>query len=396
MIPFKSWLPLLILVGVAGLIFRMPWLVVFSISILLIFSLAQWWNRQSLQGIKIERTFRYRRGFAGEPLDFTLLVENEKWLPVNWLKIEDRWPYAVGPEQRNDLMITHLVEAGNLVNLYSLRWRQKTRREFKMLFHQRGLYEVGPMIVQSGDPFGLFSSENILEKPEYLTVFPDLLPLSVILPVTEDPFGEKKSRKRVFEDPTQPMGIRGYTPEDEFRRIHWPATARTGELQVKVYPPVSSKVLMICMNAATTTRPWLGSLPRTFEQMIKVCASIAYESVQKNYQVGLISNGSVSHSDHPFRVPPGRSQQQLATLLQTLAAATDFITAPFEQYLLQSLGKVPMGSALVVVSACTTDTLLDTLIRLRKYRSNITLVALDPNPPADIPGLKIVPLPFEE
>lgn len=379
-----------------GVVFRMPWLVVFSVSVILVFSTAQWWNKHALDGIKIERSFHYRKGFAGEPLDFSLLVENQKWLPINWLKIEDRWPYAVGPQDRDQLKMTHMVEAGNLVNLYSLRWRQKTQRDFKMLFHKRGLYEVGPMIVDSGDPFGLFNSSTSIEKNDYLTVFPDLLPVEMIMPITEDPFGEKKSRKRVFEDPTQPMGIRDYNPQDEFRRIHWPATARTGELQVKEFPPVSSKVITICMNAATTSRPWLGSLPRTFEQLLRVCASIAYEGVQNGYQVGLISNGSVSHSDHPFRVPPGRSQQQLATLLQTLAAATDFITAPFEQYLLQSLSKIPLGSALIIVSACTTDLLVDTMIRLRKYRPYITLVALDPNPLVEIPGIRVFPLPYEE
>lgn len=396
MIPFASWLPLLILTGVMGIVFRMPWLVVFSVSVILIFTTAQVWNKRSLQGIKIERLFHYRRGFAGEPLNFTLLVENQKWLPVNWLKVEDRWPYAVGPENRDELQITHMVEAGNLINLYSLRWRQKTQREFRMLFHKRGLYEVGPMTIESGDPFGLFNSSSVFEKPEYLTVFPDLLPLEMIMPITEDPFGEQRSRKRVFEDPTQPMGIRDYSIDDEFRRIHWPATARTGELQVKVYPPVSSKVITICMNAATTNRPWLGSLPKTFEQMLRVCASIAYSGVQNGFLVGLVSNGSVSHSDHPFRVPPGRSQQQLATLLQTLAAATDFITTPFEQFLFQSLGKIPLGSALIIVSACTTDPLVDTLIRLKKYRPYITLVSLDPNPPSEIPGIKIFSLPFEE
>ena len=396
MIPFKSWLPLLIIIFAMGVLFRMPWLVVFSISVLILFALAQYWNKHALDNVIYERHFRYIRGFAGEPLEFTLSVENRKWLPINWLKTEDRWPNAVGPKDKKVLTLSHLPGVGNLVNLYSLRWRQKTKREFPMFFQKRGLYELGPLTLESGDPFGLFRSSREEEQRKYITVFPELLPLDFAAATTEDPFGERKTVKRIYEDPTQAMGIREYSPEDEFRRIHWPATARTGELQVKVYPPVSSKVMMVCMNAATTSQPWLGSLPNTFEQLISISASIVYQGVENGYQVGLMSNGSVAHSDHPFRVLPGRTPQHLASLLGTLAAATDYITAPFEQYLLQSLGKIPLGAALVVVSACTTDVLVDSLIRLRRYRSHITLVALDEASPPTLGGISTIHLPFAE
>ncbi len=396
MIPFKSWLPLLILILVMGILLRMPWLVVFSFSVLILFTIAQYWNRHALDNVSYERYFRYTRGFTGEPLEFSLSVENKKWLPINWLKTEDRWPYAVGPKDKKELVSTHLPAAGNLVNLYSLRWRQKTRRQFPMVFQKRGMYELGPLTMESGDPFGLFRTTREEERSQYITVFPELIPLDFMAATTEDPFGERKAIRRVFEDPIQPMGVREYMPEDEFRRIHWPATAKTGELQVKVLPPISSKVLMVCMNASTTSQPWLGTLPNTFEQLIKITASIAYQGVENGYQVGLISNGSVAHSDHPFRLLPGRTPQHLASLLGTLAASTDYVTAPFELYLMQSMGKIPIGSALIIISACTTESMIDSIVRLRKYRPHITLVALDETAPVEIPGVKLVHLPFSE
>lgn len=379
-----------------GVLFRMPWLVVFSIAVLILFGVAQYWNRHALENVSYQRHFRYIRGFAGEPLEFTLLVENQKWLPINWLRTEDRWPYAVGPADRKLLSPSHLPENGNLVNLYSLRWRQKTRREFPMEFQKRGLYELGPVTLESGDPFGLFRTTREWESSQPITVFPDLVALDFSALAAEDPLGERKTLQQLYEDPTQPMGVREYLPDDEFRRIHWPATARTGELQVKVFPPVSSKVMMICMNAATTQQPWLGTLPNTFEQLIRISASIACQAVERGYQVGLVSNGSVAHSDHPFQVLPGRTSAHLASLLQTLAAATDYITAPFEQYLLQSLGRIPLGSALVIVSACTTELTVNSLLRLRRYRSHITLVALDETPPPTLPGISLLHLPFAE
>lgn len=369
---------------------------VFSISILILFTFAQYWNKHALDHLSYERHFRYTRGFSGEPLEFTLNVDNNKWLPINWLKTKDRWPYGVGPKDKKKLLPSHLPEIGSLVNLYSLRWRQKTQREFPMYFQKRGLYELGPVEMESGDPFGLFSTTREEPHTQYITVFPELLPLESALLATEDPFGERKTVRRIYEDPTQASGIRQYAPEDEFRRIHWPATAKTGELQVKVFPPISSKIMMVCMNAATTPQPWLGSLPNTFEQLIRISAGILYQGMENGYQVGLMSNGCVAHSDHPFRVLPGRTPQHLASLLSILAAATDFITSPFEQYLLQTLGKIPLGSSLVIVSACTTDLLIDSLFRLHKYRSHLTLVALDETPPPLIPGISVIHMPYAE
>jgi uncharacterized protein (DUF58 family) len=395
-IAFQSWYALLILAFVMGIALRMPWLVTFSVSMGIVFATSHFWNKYALQNVTYKRIFRFRRGFPDEKINLTLDVENNKWLPINWLKIEDRWPYSVGPRNRNDLMVTHVPEIGNLVNLYGLRWQQRTLRNFEFVFKNRGLYEVGPVTLESGDPFGFLHSTKEITKPEYLTVFPQILPLEKFNLSTEDPFGEHRAKRRLFEDPNQPMGIRDYHPEDDFKRIHWPATARTGELQVKVYTPVSSKVMMVCLNVSTTARPWLGVYPKTFEYLIEVSATAIYNGVQDGYSVGLLSNGSVAHSDQPFKVAPGKSKDQLGVLLQTLAGATNYVTAPFENYLLKSLSAIPIGAALVIVTSLVSPELLETLIRMKRYRMHTTLVSVDPSDPPEIPGVKIIHLPFEE
>ncbi len=396
MIPFRSWFWVLVLGFIVGVVMRMPWLVVFAACMAVILLAARYWNAHSLDGVTYKRIFRFRRGFPGEPLNLAIEAVNAKRLPINWLKVEDRWPYDVGPDDRNELMMTHLPESGNFINLFSLRWFQKVRRNYQMVFKQRGFYAVGPAVLESGDPFGMLKSSREFDRPEYLTVFPEILPLAPIGLRAEDPLGDQAARKRLFEDPLQPMGVRTYQPEDDFRRIHWPATARTGELQVKVYTPVSARVMMVCLNVTTTARPWLGAYPKTFEQLLKVAATTVYNSMEQGYAVGLLSNGSVAHSDQPFKVSPGKSKDQLGILLQTLAGATNYVTAPFENYLLRSMGSIPIGAALVIITAMNSDNLNETLLRMKRYRMNTTLISLDPETPADLPGIRIVHLPFEE
>jgi uncharacterized protein (DUF58 family) len=212
---------------------------------------------------------------------------------------------------------------------------------------------------------------------------------------TDDPFGDLRSRRRLFEDPTSPNGVRPYQPEDELRRVHWAATARTGTLQVKTYQPVTSRVMLVCLNVLTTQQPWLGSHRDLFEQLIKVAATLVYEGHQAGYSVGLISNGCVARADQPFQISPGRSNEQLAQLLGALAAVTQYTTAPFENLLMKSLPKVPYGSTLVIVTALLPQELLETLMALKRYRPNATLFSLQSEPPPVLPGIRTIHLPFE-
>jgi hypothetical protein len=64
--------------------------------------------------------------------------------------------------------------------------------------------------------------------------------------------------------------------------------------------------------------------------------------------------------------------------------------------LLHSLSAIPIGSALVIITAMNSSVLNETLLRMKRYRMHTTLISLDVTPPADIPGIRTVHLPFEE
>lgn len=394
--PVPNWTLILVLTFLMGSAFNIPWLVYFSISVGLIFGLARFWKQHALDNVNYRRRWIYRRGFPGERLSLKIEVENKKLLPLTWLRMNDTWPQAVGPADESILSASHIPEQGTLTNIYSLRWYQRITRNFELKLRHRGVFQVGPSQFESGDLFGIFSTSKSIENFEYITVFPELLPREMLNLPTDDPFGDRAARQRLFEDPTRVMGIRDYRPEDGFRHVHWPATARTGQLQVKVYQPVSARSLIVCLNAATSPQPWLGVMPRTFEQIIKIAASNIYQAYQEGYAIGLISNGCLAHADQPFQFQPGRSPQQLALLLQALAGLTSYVVGPFETYLLKSVPRLPIGSSLVIISSLVTPQLLETLITLRRYRQHTTMVSLQVDPPPSVPGIQMVHLPFIE
>ncbi len=391
-----AWLPLLIFLFLAGAALRAPWLIYFSVAVGVVMGAAHLWAARALDGVLYRRRFRYRRGFPGESTPVSIEVENRKFLPLSWLRVEDPWPLAAAPEDAELLAPSHLQGQGQLVNAYNLRWYAQARRSLTINFQERGIFPVGPARMESGDLFGVYSRERELPNREYLTIFPRILPIDLLRPAADDPFGERPARRPLFEDPNRPMGVRPYHPEDGFRRIHWPASARTGQLQTRIFEPVTARTVVVCLDVATQERPWLGFSPALLEFMISAAATLCYQGIQNGYSVGLYSNGCLAHADQPFHIQPGRTPHHLAALLQALAGVTPYVAAPFAGFLLSALGEMPFGATLVLVTARFDASLQDTLLRLRHYRRNILLYKAGGEPPAETPGLRAIHLPFEE
>lgn len=392
----RRGLAVLIILMLLGIVLKEPFLVTLSAAILVILGVAWWWQKRSLDSVTYNRKFHFIRGFPGEQVDLQVEAENKKLLPISWLRIQDDWERAVGPVDEELLAPSHLPERGFLTNIFSLRWYEKARRVYTLLLRKRGIYSIGPARMDSGDLFGIFEQHKQVGMGQYLTVFPTLLPLENLEFPAEDPFGDRRSRKRLFEDPNRPMGVREYQPGDSFRRVHWPATARMGQLQVKVYQPTTGQVMMVCMNVSTFARQWEGIYPELLEYLIKVAATLIEEGIRQGYKVGLVANGCLAHADQPFRIPPGRSPQQLAVLLQALAGVTSVVTGNFERFLLKEIPRVQYGATLIILTAVTTPELASTLIQLKQHERRITLYSVAQDEPPAIPGIRIIHQPFQE
>jgi uncharacterized protein (DUF58 family) len=390
----RAWYPLLMLVLVIALVSSATWLAIFCCGMIAIIAISDYWGTHSLDSVKYIRHFRYRRGFPGEKTTVQIEVQNNKRLPLTHLRTSDPWSTAVAPDDEEAVVSLFSPGKCQLLNIYHLGPHSRILREFPLTFRKRGVYPVGPVQLDASDPTGLFEDWREETSQEHLSVFPQLLSLEAIKLTADDPFGSRQSRRRLFEDPNRPMGVRPYNPTDEFRRIHWNATAATGSLQTKVYQPVTSQIMMVCMNVATTAQPWIDTDLNLLEQIIKITATTVYYGWDEGFSVGLLSNGYMAQSDRAFNIPPGRSPEQLALLLQSLAAVTSYTNAPFETYLMNSMPRISYGALLVIVTSRITQELCECLMRLKKYRAHNILISLADDPPPYLPGIRTIHLPF--
>ena len=68
---------------------------------------------------------------------------------------------------------------------------------------RRGYYQLGPLVLETGDLFGLHRRYRVLTEPQFLLVLPKVLPLAGYEVASKRPIGEVRMSYRLFEDPTR-------------------------------------------------------------------------------------------------------------------------------------------------------------------------------------------------
>jgi uncharacterized protein (DUF58 family) len=79
----SNWLPLLIVIFLAGALLETAWLVVASTAFMLVIGVSHVWRMYALKDVIYRRRWHYRRGFPGETTEVRIEIENKKRLPLS-------------------------------------------------------------------------------------------------------------------------------------------------------------------------------------------------------------------------------------------------------------------------------------------------------------------------
>ncbi len=351
---------LLILAALAGAYRQQLSTVALAIILLSTLLLTRFWSRNALRAVQYSRQFSPERAFPGDELRFTARLANRKLLPLPWVEVEERvsWPTtSVSISEPEEAVFSE----GRLGMAGSVSWHERIDWRYRLLCRRRGVFRLGPARVTSGDPFGFFPRSTTIPNEEKLVVYPRLVPIDQIDLPAGFPLGETKAERWIFEDPSRMMGVREYRPEDSLRRIHWKATARRQQLQVKLHEPTTT--VQIALFLATDS----FNSEEAFEKAVSITASLAHALSERRLPVGLYVNGGSSDSKSPMEIPPGRSAEQLTVILEALAGVEAVSCVPTARYLPETIDRLPWGSSAILVAgdmieayAGTVQGLLDT------------------------------------
>ncbi|MCK9357400.1 MAG: DUF58 domain-containing protein [Dehalococcoidia bacterium] len=359
---------LVVLIGVAAW-FRQPAVVTLLGLTLATVGVSRAWSRLSLRRVRCERTFSATALFPGDELLITTRLSNQKPLPLPWVEVAQQLPpRLLGREAGDD------AEGGTLARSLSMPWYSRLTWKETLTPRSRGYYFVPPLTVTSGDILGLYPRVMEAGKGQDVAVYPRLYPVRRLPLQRADATGELTGRLSLNEDPTRMRGIRDYQPQDGMRRVHWKASARHGDIKVRLYEPsaLSRVTLVLCADGFgefTDGEP--------FELAASTIASVGCYCVEHQMQMGFLSNARLVAGSGQARLSPGSGNAQLTALLELLARATPSPDAPFERLADELRRLASSGSGLIAVVGRMSAAYVDTFAHLAARKSPLLVLVVE-------------------
>ena len=333
------------------LLFRLAYVIAIAIP------LAYFWTRAMSRGLDVQVQRTDQRVTQGQPIEGQIWIRSRSFIPKVWLEVED--PSSVPGHSAHRAL--------------TLGWRGVHSWTYRTRTTVRGVYTLGPLRVTASDPFGFFKRTRTFGSATTILVYPNAPDLpNFYLPPANLP-GEGRIRRRTQNVTPNVSGVRPYEPGDSYNRIHWPATARTGEPMVKVFEldPASDIWVVLDLDAQHHVGEGEDS---TEEVAVSVAASICRYFIQQNRSVGLISFGSTLRVDDP-----NRGQNHYTRMLETLALASATGDAPLTNLLFEESRRFGRHTTVVVVTPSTDTRWAVTLTSLASRGVKVAAVLLEAN-----------------
>jgi uncharacterized protein (DUF58 family) len=392
-----KWLLGAIVLLAVGIWFQLGLLVYAMYVLLGVLLVSRYLAREWIESVAAERECSRLSAQIGEKVAVIVNIKNTGTLPVPWLLVEDAVPRDALLQRPPRIALD-----GKRLNIMELGPKGQKSLLYQVTFLMRGYYQLGPLLLESGDLFGLHRRFRIATKPHFILVFPKVVPLAGYDLASKRPIGEVRLTHRLFEDPTRISGVREYQPGDALNRIHWRATARTGALHCKVYEPSCIAGMTVLLDFHRDGYPG-RSEPHRSELAVTAAASLANAVYQLGQQIGFVTNGrdaadrilqegfrhefrtrslaleTVKMQDKSDRLRPvvvetRRGPEQLLRILETLARMelTDGLTFP--QLVSEATSRLPRDATVVAILPDVSPETAITLGSLRRRGFAVTAV----------------------
>jgi uncharacterized protein (DUF58 family) len=151
---------------------------------------------------------------------------------------------------------------------------------------RRGVHASTEVVVSSSAPFGVAVRRRRLEVPGGTVVYPTLVRLDDLPFLGASPTAERAihSAPRRGGGPDY-LGIREYRWGDSMRHVHWPSTARTGELMVREFEREETRRLAVVIDTSAD----VGASFTPLDACCSVAASVAFAASGRAQGVRLIA-----------------------------------------------------------------------------------------------------------
>jgi len=337
---------------------------------------ARLWVSVVARSIRLKRQPDFWRASVGDIFKEQYEIVNTSRLSGGWVELynEMRLPAAAGSR-----LLTRLQP------------REKQTYVGRTWLTRRGGFPVGPTTLTVSDPLGLFRIRRRFNAERTLIVLPMVFPIREFLAPPGFLPGGQVIRRKTSDVTPHAAGVRSYVAGDPMKRIHWPTSARRGQLMVKEFEQDPQAEVWIFLDAQESVqaqkeyetpvmplesllfsrKPKLTLPPSTLEYEISAAASLAHYFISQNRAVGLVAQ------DRAYAmIPPERSQRQETKIMETLAFIDGKGDMSISALCSAHARLMPRGASAILITGTTSVELLVASgdLQLRKLHPIVVLL----------------------
>ena len=358
--PYRGWV--ILLVGLGG-----AW----CISYL--------WARSLARNLRVQREMRFGWWQVGDRLEERFTLTNPGLFPGIWIEIHD---HSTMP----------LYSVGRVSSIGS---NSTTRFYTQGTCTRRGLFNLGPTSLVTGDPFGFYSVTFTDFATTTLFVTPPIIALPLIQVAPGGRAGEGLPRPDAPERTVSASTVREYVPGDDRRLIHWRTSARHNEFYVRLMDSTPSSQWWILVDLDPGVQVGEGQ-NSTIEHSVILAASLADRGLSEGKGVGLVlhsgSENSISNRGHRaytsgaldqrqqanlIWMPPQEGQEHRWEILRALALVEPG-GAPLDELLLRIKPTLGKRNSLIIITPNIHSNWLEALLPILWSGTKPTVLLLDP------------------
>lgn len=347
--------------------------VLIYLLVLLVFAVVSFRTvKIGLDRLRCERTFSHPYAYAGEEGEFVETVRNESAGMIPWLRLEFRTSPHIQIGKGENI---HSGAEAHYSSLFTLMPHQQIRRTHHVKFLRRGEYDLGNVTLTAGDLLGLKQFRRKYTASAPVLVFPKLMDSSELPTPVSNLLGDISVRRQLYEDPFLIRGIRAYHPGDPVRDIHWAATARVGEVQLRVRDHTARSRFLVILNAQCREKQWQDKIPEeheeTIEQGISMAATICLLALRSGIAVGFAVNLPQDQSGESTVLLPETGAEREEQILTAFARLKSVCTQTLPM-LLDSLNRFH-DLDILILSCYENGAIRRSVEKLRSLGNQVTM-----------------------
>lgn len=236
--------------------------------------LGAWSVRRAEHNLSATRVIEPARVQVGEEAVVALSLENASTMAVGRVVVEDVLPPGMSIRPR--FVIDRLEPRGTREVRYPIR------------SEVRGRYRVGPLTIRVGDPFGMCEAIRPFSGTADLIVVPIVHHIPQVLLGGEWAGGNDDHPSFIRSAGEDDIGIREYQYGDPLHRVNWRATARRGELMVRLEEQPRQSRATILLDTRANAHHGEGARS-SLEWDISAAASVAVHLIRSGFSLRVIT-----------------------------------------------------------------------------------------------------------